>query len=311
MIVLIALGIHSCAVSASNSALQDYATSASSLISQSNAQGPTLFSGLAQASGASSAVNVQASVNQTLSSASGLLKKAKSQSVPDQMRTANGNLIRVLQMRADGLAKLAHDIQPALGTSTSSSTITAIAGDMAYFYASDVLYKDYVSPEIYAAMSSAGVRFAGLPTTQFLTDLSWLIPTSVATNLKVTAPGLAPAKLAPGAHGHQLNSVSVAGTSLQTGSPNTVSSRSPTFTLSFANSGDNPETNVKCKVSIAGTSISATATVAETLAHHDYTCDVALKNAPAGTQTVDAEVEPVRGETNIINNKLSFPVTFP
>lgn len=311
MIVLIALGVHSCQVSASNSALQDYTNSASSLVSQSNANGAALFGELSKAAGASSAFSVQSSVNQTLHSASDLLSRAKRQSAPDQMRSANEKLIWVLQLRADGIAKLAHDIQPAIGTSTNLSTITAIASDAARFYASDVLYKDYVAPEIYSAMHSAGVRFAPLPTGQFLTDLSWLLPKSVAANLHVTVPGLAPAKIAPGSHGHQLNSVSVAGTTLQTGSPNTVSSRSPTFELHFDNSGVNTETDVKCKVSIVGTSVSATTTVAETLRGKSYTCDVPLKNAPAGTQNVDAQVEGVPGESNVSNNKLSYTVTFP
>ncbi|MGH2876457.1 MAG: hypothetical protein ACRDLV_09415 [Solirubrobacteraceae bacterium] len=310
MIVLIALGVHSCQVSASNSALQDYANSASSLISRSNANGTALFGELTP-SGASSAFSVQHSVNQTLTSATDLLSQAKRQSVPGQMRTANGNLIWMLKMRSDGLAKLAHDIQPALGTSTNLATITAIAGDMAYFYASDLVYKGYVAPEIYAAMHSAGVRFAPLPTGQFLADLSWLIPKSVAANLHVTVPGLAPAKLAPGSHGHHLLSVSVSGTTLQTGSPNTVSSRSPTFELHFDNSGVNTETDVKCKVSVVGTSVAGTATVAETLPGKSYTCDVTLKNAPAGTQNIDAQVEAVPGETVTSNNKLSYTVTFP
>ena len=56
---MVALGVHSCQVSATNSALQDYTNSVSSLNQQSVANGRTLFTELAQASGAGNLTNVQ------------------------------------------------------------------------------------------------------------------------------------------------------------------------------------------------------------------------------------------------------------
>ena len=119
-------------------------------------------------------------------------------------------------------------------------------------------------------------------------------------------------KIAPGLHGHELNSVNVGSTQLQTGSPNTIpASPAPTFTLNFTNSGTNNETNVKCMVTVSGTSDSGETVVPQTIAGQSTTCKVTLKSIPStGTATVVATIEKVPGEKNITNNSLSFPVTF-
>ena len=106
--------------------------------------------------------------------------------------------------------------------------------------------------------------------------------------------------------------MSVGGTTLQTGSTNTLSaSPAPTFTLNFTNSGQNPETNVVCKVTLSGSSVSGQVVVPQTMAGQSYNCQVALSSAPpTGTATVTATVEPVPGEKNIANNTLTFPVDF-
>jgi hypothetical protein len=317
VILLVALGVHSCQVSAANSALKDYANNVSSLITRSDNTGSQLFHELSGGAGSSNPTSVQTSINATLSTAQTILRDAQAMSVPDAVRAANQNLLLALQMRRDGLTRIAGEIQPALGTTASKDAITAIAAQMAVFYASDVLYKDYTAPGIVSALHAAAIPVGGtngvtINGGQFVPDLQWLTPSYVATELHVTAPGLAPAKIAPGLHGHKLNSVSVAGTTLQTGSTNTIPSKpAPTFTLNFTNGGANPETNVVCKVTVTGTGISGQKIVARTTAGETTTCAVTLASAPpAGTQTVVATIAPVPGEKTLSNNSLSFPVTF-
>jgi hypothetical protein len=311
VVVLIAIGVHSCQVSATNSALQTYANQVSSVITRSNATGAQLFTILANASVRGPAT-AQNNIDVQLTAAQSELKSAKSMSVPGQVSAANRNVVTTLQMRADGIGVIAKEIQPALATSVSRSTIDDIAAGTARFYSSDVLYKDYAAPEIASALHSAGTPFAGLTGGQFLTNLEWLIPDDIATELHATIPGLTPTTIAPGLHGHKLNSVSVAGTTLQTGSTNTIPiSPLPTFLLSFTNSGTNTETDVHCKVSVNGTTVSGTAVVRQTLPGHNYTCSVTLSKAPPmGTETVEATIEPVPGEKNTANNSLGYTVTF-
>ncbi|MGH2914430.1 MAG: CARDB domain-containing protein [Solirubrobacteraceae bacterium] len=313
VIVVIALGVHSCAVSADNSALQDYTSQVSSLVTRSNANGSALFTALSNATGPAGETTVQTAVNGAHSTAATLLHTAQQLSVPSQMHSANTYLLLVLRMRRDGISGIANEIQPALsGGSTSAGAVQTITMDMSFFYGSDAVYKGYVAPEIYRAMHAAGVRFSGLPMGQFLPSLDWLARSFIASELHVTLPGTKPAKLAPGSHGHELDSVSVAGTTLDPSSTNTASSKQPTFTLHFKNSGQNTETGVVCKVSVNGTSIAGTATVPQTQAGSSYTCDVKLPSpAPAGTQTITAQVEKVRGEHDVANNSKTYTVTFP
>ncbi|MGO9955309.1 MAG: CARDB domain-containing protein [Solirubrobacteraceae bacterium] len=318
VILLIVLGVHSCQASATTNALESYAESVNSLITRSNSNSAQLFAVLTNNSG-SSATTIQNAVDQAEKTAAGILSDAQSQSVPDQVSTANENLVMALKMRVDGITGIANDIQPALANSSDSNdALTDIARQMARFYASDVLYKLYAAPEMVAALHADGIAVGGqngepVNPNQFLPDVQWLTQSFIQTQLHATVPGSSPStKLAPGTHGHALDSVSVAGTSLQTGSTNTIPAKpAPTFTLNFANSGTNNETDVVCKVTVNGTGVSGTTTVPETDAGKPATCQVTLSSTPpTGTYTVEATIEPVPGETNLANNSLSYPVTF-
>lgn len=313
IVLLIALGIHSCDVSSTNSALQNYTNNVSSLIARSGQNGTSLFDALAGAAAKNSPTTVQQEVNQALQTADGLLHDAQHMSVPGQVAGPNRYLVLALRMRADGISDIASEIQPVLGGSPTKAEINDIAAQTATLYSSDVVYKRYAAPGIAAAVNAAGVRFSPLNGSQFVPDVEWVLPSFIASELHATVPGLAPAKIAPGLHGHALYSVAVAGTTLQTGgADNTLPAKpAPTFTLNFANTGTNNETDVVCKVSVSGTSVSGTSTVPETYAGKSATCQVKLNSTPpTGTQTVVATIEKVPGETNLSNNSLSYTVTF-
>lgn len=315
ILIIIVLLVNSCQNNARKSALKDYNNSVASLIQQSDQTGKSLFQLLS--SGASSNVsNLQNSIDEARVNADTQLSKAKNLDVPDEMKDAQRNLLLALQMRRDAIANIATEIQPALGTSTSKDAVNAIAAQMARAYASDVVYKDYTTPLIAKALHSAGIAVGGangetIESGQFVTDLGWLTPTFVATKLGAKLP-TSSAKPTPGLHGHTLDSVSVAGTTLSTGSTNTVTaSPAPTFSLHFTNGGQHNETNVVCKVAVSGTSVSGQTVVPTTTAGQSTSCDVKLKSVPpTGSQTVTATIAPVPGEKNTSNNTQSFPVSF-
>lgn len=318
VVILIALGVHSCQVSARNSSLKDYTNSVSSLIQRSTQTGSQLFNVLGRGGGQSNAQNLQNEVSRTRATALAELTTAQGSNVPDEVKGANVNLLLALQMRVDGITNIASQIQPALGNSINKDAINTIAGEMARFYASDVLYKDYAAPAIAGALHAAGLAVGAngqaIAGGQFLPSVQWLTPAFIAGELGASLPGVpsTSTKVAPGLHGHSLDSVSVAGTTLQTGSTNTIpTTPAPSFTLNFTNGGNNNETNVVCKVSVTGTSLSGQTIVPQTAAGQHASCKVTLSSAPtAGTDTVVATVEPVPGEKNKANNSLSFPVTF-
>jgi hypothetical protein len=317
VLILIVLGVHSCQISSRNSAMKNYNNGVSSLIQQSDDTGQQLFKELSSGAGASNAQSLSNQINQTRVQADTQLNKVEHLSVPGEMSTAHRYVTLTFLMRRDGILNIAQKIEQALGTATSKDAISSIAVSMAHFLASDVVYKAYAAPALAAAFHAAGIA-VGPPNGQlinggqFLPDLQWLQSPFIATQLHVQLPAAKGGKIAPGLHGHSLTSVSVAGTTLQTGSTNTIAaSPPPTFTLNFTNGGANTETNVRCTVTVSGTSISGTKIVPQTTAGQSTSCPVTLSAAPpTGTQTVKATIAPVPGEKNTVNNTLSFPVTF-
>ncbi len=315
-VILAAVGIHSCQVSQRNSSLKDYNNNVSSLIQSSDQTGRQFFGVLSGGASSGNAVNLQNQINEAHLTAANQLSQAKGFDVPDEVKGAQQNLLLALQMRLDGIATIGQEIQPALNGTTSKDAINSIAANMARFYSSDVLYKNYTLPLIAGALKGAGIPIGGtngetFNDGQFLPDVRWLTPSYVATQLHVTLPTPS-GKVAPGLHGHELNSVSVGGTTLQTGSTNTIPASPPaTFTLSFTNTGTNIENNVVCKVAVSGSSASNQTVVPQTNPGQQATCQVQLRSPPpAGSYTVTATVVPVPGEKHTANNTMTFPVTF-
>lgn len=316
LLVIIVLVVHSCQISARNSALRGYTNDVSSLVAQSNQNGADLFRELSHTGGSANAASVQSQINQTRARADSILASAEHLSVPDEMRSAHQKVLLALQMRSDGIAGIGDHIQQALGTSTNRDAVRAIAGEMARFYASDVIYVDYATHDIAAALHGASIAVGGtggesIQGGQFLPDLGWLTPTFVAGKLgaQVATPG---GKPSPGLHGHSLDSVSVGGNTLQTGSTNTITANPPpAFTFHFTNGGQHDEHNVLLKVTISGSSVSGHTVVPSTTAGQSTTATVTLSSAPPrGSYTVTATVQPVPGEKTTTNNTRTFPVSF-
>lgn len=316
VLILIVLGVRSCQISARNSSLKDFANNVSVLNQQSVQTGQQFFNQLGSAS-KSNATSIYNQLNETRLTADNQLNKAQGLDVPDEMKAAESNFVTAMEMRRNGIAGVASQIQQALGTTTSRDAINAIAADMAQFYASDVLYKNYTAPLMSGALKSAGIAVGGangiaLDSHQFLPSIDWLDPTQIGSKLGSSAgTSTASGPAAPGLHGHSLDSVSVGGTTLQTGSTNTLpANQAPTVTLNFTNGGTNNEKNVVCKVSISGTSASGQTTVPQTTAGQSSSCQVTLSSAPpAGNYTMTAEIVPVPGEKKVDNNTLTFPIT--
>jgi archaellum component FlaF (FlaF/FlaG flagellin family) len=316
VVILIAVGIHSCEVSQRNTALKDYANSVASLIQRSDQTGSNLFSELSGAGGASNVPQLQTQLNQTTDDAGHQLSNVKGLSVPDEMKGAQRNLLLVFAMRHDALMRIAGNIQQTTSKSSSGDAVNTIAAEMGRLYASDVIYKDYAAPDIAAALNGVGISTTGpnaqpISGGQFVQDVQWLTPSFVASKLGATIPP-ARGKPAPGIHGHRMISCSVSGTALVPGGTNTLpASPPPTFSCTFQNDGQNTETDVTVKVQVSGTSVSGQAVQSQTMPGQQYTVNVSLNSSPpTGAQTVTATVERVPGETTVVHNTLTFPITF-
>jgi hypothetical protein len=314
VIVLILIGVSSCQSGANKSSLENYTSNVNSLIKRSQTNSDQLFRLLQGGINSSTATSVQNRINTIAQSASGVLSDARDQNAPSSAKRAQANLVQTLQLRYDGINSIAREIQPAAGSAVSPSAVSAIAGDMARFYASDVLYKLYAAPQLASALHGAGVAVGGvngqpINGQQFLPSLSWLTTDYIASTLGAASGSGASSASGPGPHGSELNSVSFNGSNLQS-SGNTIAAKPPpSFALNFTDSGASTERNVRCKVTVG--SISGTQIVSQVAAGQSTSCTVKLSSSPpAGSATLKATIEKVPGEKNLGNNTLSFPVTF-
>ena len=326
VVILLVLLVKSCADSRREAALKDYNRSVSTLmVHNSSAVSKPLFDALSGA-GSQQGQQAQETINQLKSVAQEDLDQAKRLDVPGEMSEAQTNLELLLSLRHDGVAQIADLIQTAVsGTPGAAQAVNEIAGQMRAFDASDVIYSQRVGPLILRALKDDGIA-AGydgadgekvLAEANFLPQngISWISPSYVAGQLGASTGTSSNGTPAPGLHGHQLDSVSVDGTTLDPSGSNHISSSPlPTFVVTFTNGGENDEANVKITVEITGgpTPIKAQAVVPNTVAGTQTTANVPLTKAPptTGPVTIKVTVEKVPGEETLDNNTQSYPALF-
>lgn len=316
LVILAVVGVKGCLDSQKTSALKGFNSNVSTIVGESDNQVSKPLFKLLTGAASRSPVDLQNQINQLNVVAGEEVSRAKGLDAPDELSGAKSSFVLTLQLRQDGVARIARLIQPALSKNaqTASAAVNRIAGQMRAFDASDVIYTLRVAPQIAKALDDDGISGERVATTKFLPDIRWLDPAYVASQLGASAGGGNRAAT-PGTHGHSLDSVSAGGTELSASGPNTVpASPAPTFTVNFTNGGQSDETNVVVKVSVegAGKPIEGTQTVPKTTAGQSATAQVRLPSSPPTGQelTVKATVEPVPGETNTDNNTQSYPVTF-
>lgn len=317
VVVLIAVLVNSCEVSARNSALKDYNNSVASLNAQSVNTGQRFFGLLAGP--ISDPVSLQNSLNASSADATSELSHAKGLNTPAEVSGAQQNFVLAMQMRADGIKNISTAVPMALQSQTTQGAVNTIAAEMAKFYASDVLYKDYTVPEVIGALRAAGISVGGLGgqqvnSSQFLPSIQWLSPSYIASQLHVTLPQAQhPTAHVPAcACGHAMQSVSVGGSTLTPGSSSSIpDTPPPTFVCVFTNDGQQTEHNVTVRVAVQGTQISGQSVVPQTSPGQSYTAQVQLSSSPPkGSYTVTATVVPVPGEYVHTHNTQTFTITF-
>ncbi|MGC9220292.1 MAG: hypothetical protein ACP5H2_02915 [Solirubrobacteraceae bacterium] len=320
IVIVMALLIHGCEVSQSTNSLKTYAADVDTLMTDSGSDGVTMFSDLSRGDLSSTAgeSTLSTQLNTLLQKARGYVIQAEKLSAPSQLSSAETTLVQVMRLRADGIATIADNIQPASVTSTSQTAVASMTRGFYMLSGSDVLYKTFVGSAIAQALNSAAITVGGqngiqIYGGQMLTDLGWLNPTFVADKIDANLPADVINKAVPGvSQGSQLNYVTVDGTQLSPYGTNTVAaSPAPTFQLHFANSGQTVEYKLGCSVTVDGTSDTGRAIYPETHPGGNYTCDVTLPRVPpTSVFQVTAKIARVPGENDIQNNRLTFKINF-
>lgn len=313
-IIVIALGVKGCVSSQKENSLKAYNRDVTSVITSSDRDvGQAFFKLLGN--GSQQGQDLQVQVNQLRLAADEDARRARNFDVPADMKAAHDKLLLTLDLRADGLRKIAADLPTALGRGQpAQNAVSRIAGNMQYFLASDVVYKARVAPLIKEALDDDGVTGQRIADSQFMGNVGWLSAPFVAQRIGASA-GAANQPPAPGLHGHGLTSVSVGDNTLQ---PGGVVNRVPatgrvTFHVTFQNQGDNDENDVRVTITVRGSgkTITARKTVAQTKAGSQAEVDIPLgETPPIGTASVQVVVAAVRGEQKTDNNRQSYTVIF-
>jgi hypothetical protein len=316
--ILLIFTVRSCGSTRAKNALKDYNRNVTSIVQSSDGEvSKQLFDVLG---GAGSQRDVQVAVQQVRLEAENDAKRAKDLSAPSDVGTAQHDFEMVMNFREAGVTEIAEQLNKAVSSQPGAQdAIRRIAGQMQQFLASDVVYSQRVKPLIEDALRSKDINDQQVPASKFLPSIGWLDPDQVSTKLNPSASsdsstGRGTPK--PGTHGHGLLSTRIGNVTLQPGTAiNKVTTASPLpVEVSYANQGENDETNVDINITITGgpRRISVDKRLNQTKAGTQGAVTINLPTVPPkGTSTtMRVTIRPVNGEINTTNNTSSYTVLF-
>jgi len=317
LVLILGFLVNSCMNSAKNRSMKSYNNNVTALVKKSDDNSSQLFQTLSGGSSEDQSV----AVNQIRLEAEDVAKRAKALDVPDEMKPAQRNLLLALNLRAAAIGKIGEQLPAANGNDASAyKAMQKIAGQMRAFLASDVLYSQRVAPLIFDAFKDADITGQTIVQSEFLESDGWLSTNKVAQRINPDAasPSRTGAAPAPGTHGHGIVSTKIGNVTLSSAASNRVpitAGAKPTVSVTFANQGENDETDVVVTLRITSGGTNAQIIkkrVNVTKKNSETTTSIAFTKAPAANQSVQLAVTvgKVPGETNVSNNKATYDVLF-
>jgi hypothetical protein len=324
VVVLVVLGVRAIIDHQATDALRTYAANVDSVVASEQGVRLQFFQQIDLAYNSPNQSAVANDIQQDVETEQSNYSKAQAWSVPAQMVAAQRQFVSVLGLRLQGLRAVENEIPTALGTNDQAAAIKQIAASMQLFLASDVLYSQRVQPLIQEALATAGISGQSVSPSQFLPDVSWLVPRQTATLILGYVPESLGGAPPSGSVGHELREVTYhGGVVLSTTQLNTIplGAQGVTFTLEVLNSGTNPVHDVITRVKFKSLSVDAscldmTSSIAVTDPGATYASQIVVSpvascNSFFGVPLkMTADVDPVPGETDTSNNYQSFLVEF-
>jgi hypothetical protein len=239
---------------------------------------------------------------------------------PAALQAAHQEVLATLQLRAIGLTRLANTLVTA-GSKSASQVGARLARQAQLLSASDLVWAELFRLPATETLKKLGVQGVIAPPSQIVTNPEVISAASfeeVYGRLNATNPS---AKVT-GVHG----SVLVGTEAVSAGQTKTLSESSPTtvnvsadlaFKVSFQDAGNSPEGNIPVTLTVSlfqKKVLTRTIKVLSILKGQTKTVSFANLNLPpqafGANATVTVDVGKVRGETNVANNKASYPVFF-
>jgi hypothetical protein len=316
IVIVLALVINGCVKSEKRQSLTNYNRDVNQLMQESDTQvSHPLFVALTNST-SKSALDIEQQIDDLRKQAQSIAARAGGLSVPGEMANAQRDLLLALDLRVEGMAKVAGLVPKALGGQAKQASVK-IAGAMETFLASDVVYSQRVVPLIQQTLTSGGIQGLVTNPSRSLPNIGWLEPADTLSRIsgQSTSSSGAATGIAPGTHGSALLGVSVGANELQPEPTlNHINSgANPTFTAIVEDSGENKETDVKVDITVtaAGKQYKASHVIDQAQPGTKYNVEVTVVGVPQGEAAkVEAYVEPVPGETDVENNKTTYLAIF-
>lgn len=308
IVILLVLGAKGCLDARKNRSLENYASSVSQIVNETNTLGKS-FIGRLSNPGDLSVTEFTSEIESDRGAMDGFLSRVEKLSTPGDMSSAQDSLTLVYQLRSGALNTIASRMSTALGNEGREKAIKQIAAQMEVLAAADVLYNRVTRHEVDNTIANNGANAAELPRSTFITEpAKWIDPAEMQNALSTVAGGPREATDG-GVHGTGLTSVSIGGTALDPSVSTTIpAGTSPTVDVEVQNQGESDESGIKVSVTVDGNTLEGT--IPTLAAGETGTASIPLTPAPTGEVQLDVVVEGVPGEQVLDNNEASYTVNF-
>jgi hypothetical protein len=317
VLLLLVLFAKSCSNTRHKNALKDYNRDVAALVQDSDTTvSKQLFDVLSKGGDQQ---DMTVAVNQVRGVAEDDATRARNLKPPSDVAAAQHDLELVMNLRATGVRNIGDLLTKALSNQPSATdAIRQVAGQMQNFLASDVVYSQRVAPTIRNALDAKSIQVDAVPKSQFLPNIGWLDANKVAAKINPDAStdsSPASGTATAGTHGHGLIGVKAGGITLSTSGVNHVPAKAPLeVDVTYANQGENDESNVTITVTITGgpKPIPVTKRLNQTKAGTQAIVPIQVPTVPpAGTsRTMKVAIKPVLGEKKTDNNSATYTILF-
>jgi hypothetical protein len=316
VLILLVVLVKSCFDSRNKNAIKNYANDSADLLHVSKTEGDGLFQLLQGQGGADRATAIINQLNGYRSESATLVDRAKRLDVPGDLKDAQDELLTVLELRRDALAKTTDALRVGLGDQNRREGTTEVAKQMQVFLSSDVIDTLRFRADLFDVLNSKDLSAPALPKAGFVPDIEWLQPDFVANQVNALRTGSGGGGTAtPGLHGNGLAAVSLGGTALASGGSASVQlTGNLSFEIQVQNQGENTENDVTVSVTVGdGGDADTREKTIDTIAPGEIqTVTIPLDKQPPTGQNVPIKVtvKPVPGEQKTDNNTQQSTVIF-
>ncbi len=315
VLILLVIAFRGCMNARKDRSFENYVNDLSSITNDTAPLSDGFFDLLSgkNADQAAQDIGLQNQVNGDAGAAQGLLDRARGLDAPDELGSAQAQVVLSYELRHDALVGIASQLGDVAGNN-GDKAISAIYTQMKVLSASDILFAR-ARDQIEQALVDQGVTIEeGVPESQFLPDDPNYLEPSV-TEAAVTGAdvgGTASDTACKGdgeTHGLGLvgSTLLPSGTALVAGGSVTAPQGDDTISVDVQNQGTVEESGID--VSVSG-DVSGSETIDTLGSQETDTVEIPIKSPPSGSAEITVKVATVGCEQVADNNEATYTVTF-